>query len=212
MKKFISTILVATCALVANAQNFTSQSFIANDITWLTVSNNVFGVTNLYSFVSRGTNAQGLSYTNAAGSRVIIGPGTNDYKNLLTDQVALWADSLGRWYAPTIVSNQQIEPYSQSPCSVTIRLVGKGSGAGNSICFNFVPVYDGTRTNESNQAAELWAVAVSANGTTPVVISTNVPLWKWPGSKGLRLREIYDSDTSSEGTWIQSVKFVGFRP
>lgn len=213
MKKFIlSAIAVCGIALSGQSQNWQFQSFIAQDITWLTVSNNVFGVTNLYSFVSRGTNAQGLTYTNTAGNRVLIGPGTNDYKNLLQDQVALWADGLGRWYSPVILSNQVIEPYSQSPMSVTIRAVGKASDAGGTLCFNFVPVYDGTRTNESNQAADIWAVAVTENGVTPIVINTNVPLWRWPGSKGLRLRDIYDTDTSSAGMWVQQVKFVGFRP
>lgn len=208
--------MVAMVALTLSVfgQAWTEQSFIAQDITWLTVSNNVFGITNLYSFVSRGTNAQGLTYTNGSGRRVLIGPGTNDYKNLLAESVNLWSDKDGNWWKPVTLSNYVNEVWSPTPMTVVIRAVGKNttSSSGQSLVFNFVPVYDGTKTNESNQAADLWAVAVNQNGTTPIVISTNAPTWRWPGARGMRLRDIYDTDVSSDGMWVQKCSLVGYKP
>lgn len=202
----------------ATAASHYSQSFLNPTISMLTVSNKFFGVTNIYSVVgvANSTNVVGETYTNTSGALVTVAAGNTT--ELISD-VRLWTDALGSPQRYVYNATNDLNgtssataQYSPSVGTVFIRAVGKASNDGATLCFNFVPVWDGSTTNESNQAADLWAVAVTMNGVTPVLLATNAPLAKWPGASKLRLRDVYSTDTSSDGTWLQCVSFNGFIP
>lgn len=215
MKNLLKIVLLTTLVsltLTSQAQTFSSQSFIANASS-LNVSN-TFGITNLLAPSTYGSNVVSVLFTNRAGTRVVVAAGTGETVNLCAS-VNLWPDRNGNWWSPLYQQSTngtplQIAPYPGMPASLTVRLIG-GSGANVAMLMKFVPVFDGD--NESTVAAEAFDWSVTPNTTTAVCISTNVPLYKWPGAKKLRLKSITagDTDASSQVT-IFNLSLNGYVP
>lgn len=200
MKKLF--LIVATALLVgfgAKAQNFNVQSFLA--VSSICPSNTI-GITNLSSTVSTGTNQVGIVFTNLAGTRVVVNASNAPFNLLKT--LELRPDREARYPILGWAGTNTLQNWQQSQYSLFIKLTGQ-SGANSAVTFVFAPVCDGE--NESTTAGDLWQVAVTANTTTPVTLVTNVPLYKWMGCKGLRLRSVTngDADASSRVDVTQCV-------
>jgi hypothetical protein len=208
MKKIIAlpflllTAVTAFSALGATGTGFKSQSFIADGVSVLNVTN-LLGVTNLQS-ISIQTNVAGTTWTNASGA--LVTHSTNDFtaiKNLVKD-VALWDPS------PIYEAVTGVNATNSNFANIYIRLVGQ-SGANTACTFIFVPIFDGT--NESLVAADALSIAVTSSGTTVVDLATKVPAYKWIGAQGLRLKSIThpDADASSRVS-VLNCSLNGFVP
>lgn len=97
-----------------------------------------------------------------------------------------------------------------SPLTVFLRLHG-GSGANSAVTFVFQPLWDGV-TAPINTTDD-WSVALTATTSTVVDLATNVPLWRWPGAAGLRLKSIVNGDTDATSQiTVTKCSINGFRP
>lgn len=194
--------------LTANAQNFRSLNFLA-PVSSITVSNTM-SFTNLLSSGVTGvtTNINGLIYTNLLGNQVIVA--TNDQTQLATD-IPLWSDRNGN---PIFVQPGQTNGVVNGPVSgysLAVHVKSAGTASTNLINITITPVVDGV--NEDTTSADYWTVGVLPNGTTGVEIVTNVPIWKWPGVKALRLRSVTQTNvTASSQATIDNISLNGFVP
>lgn len=215
MKKLLSLFAVLGMVIGAQAQNHISQSLLT--VASLQVTN-LMQATNLLATGSSTTNKPGTLFTNLAGT--LINPtngGSVSYAgyNLFKD-ATLWADRNGN-FSPNAFntagngSTNQLTGFS----TVFIRLFGKNAAANSAVTFYFTPIWDGTGANTDTylNTADAWSVAVTASGTTPVLLATNVPTWRWPGASGLRLQRISNGDTdASSEVWVDRVSLNGFKP
>jgi hypothetical protein len=153
-----------------------------------------------------------LYWTNTAGSRVTVATntGAGSWANATTkvvDDIPLWSDRNGQ---PVWEPNTNSNNYVQSGATLAVTMVG-GSGANTASTWVFTPVYDGV--NEATAAAELWTIAFTPTTTTVATLVTNVPTYRWPGAKLLRLVRVVpgDTDASSQVTLLD-VNVNGFVP
>lgn len=214
MKKLFKTLLalliLLTLGLTANAQNHRSINLFA-PVTSITVSNN-FQYTNLVSqpVVSNAstTNIVGLIWTNLLGNQVIAGVADTTQ---LTVDAPLWSDRNGN---PILVMSGYTNGTwlgAESGMTMNIHLAGGGSGANSAVNFTFAPVFDGV--HEATASGDRWTVGVTASTTSAVNVSTNVPMWKWPGCKLLRLETIVNTDTdASSQVTVDGLSLNGFVP
>jgi hypothetical protein len=94
--------------------------------------------------------------------------------------------------------------------TVFIKGVG-GANANSAVTLVFSPLWDGE--TPALATTDDWSVAITANGTTPVTLATNAPIWKWPGAAKLRLKYSSNADTdASSQFWLQKVSLNGFVP
>jgi hypothetical protein len=208
----IATLAIVSLGLTAEAQNWQGRNFLA-PVTSITVSNTL-GYTNLLSNASAPgtgfttTNIVGLPYTNLIGTQVIVA-GTN-FDQFTTD-VPLWYNRNGDLPVtfPGYTNGTVDVPIGAA--SITIHLTGGGSGANSAVNFVFAPVCDGL--NETTISGDRFTVGVTAVTTSAVTVTTNVPVWKWPGCKSLRLRTITNTDTdATSSVTVGSVTLEGFVP
>ena len=185
----LTTCLLLACSISAFAQQWRYADFL--NVTSCQVSNKLYGVTNLNYPSTWPTNAPNQLFTNRFGTQIIVGSGPETNQNLLAD-VPLYALKDGSW--PWSGSTNATAWGASSYQSVSLTVVGS-SGGSAAVNFRFVPVCDGVW--ESTTAGDIWTVGVPVNGTTPVTIVTNVPIWKWPGCKALRLKDIDNVDTTA---------------
>ena len=209
MKKFIYSLL-AVLGLVsaASAQNHVSQNFL--NVLSLNVSNNL-SISNLTSFAGM-TNILGVTWTNLLGTRQTV-TAAGDTTKLLND-VSLWSDRNGNPYvalgAYQSNGNTSTNANPVGPANLFLRLHG-GSGANSAVTFVFQPLWDGSTAPAAT--TDDWSVALTATTTTPVTLATNVPFYRWPGAKGLRLKSIVNSDTdASSQVTVTAIQLNGFRP
>ncbi len=209
----VSLLLTVLSVATLQAGTFKTASFLNGQSILVT---NLFQVTNLLSRINTvNTNIGGTIYTNSAGSRVIIGVGTNEYVNLLKT-VPLWDISP----VNVVRTNQapgDIEvdgPYYNA--SIFIRLVG-GSGANSAVSFRFIPVPSGfnpttgkgpdfeLQDTDSLVAADLQTISVTATTTTEVHSRTKLDLKKYLGCAGIMLVAVInaDADASSSVTVLE---------
>jgi hypothetical protein len=199
MKKIITLIAgLLLLALPAKAE-WQSVSLFGGGVTALYVTNGLIaaqggGVTNAFTAGYEGTNKVGTVYTNA-GSRVVAIAG-ND-QPLLHDYFPFQTRIDGS-QPYTAVSNYFTGIYFPSDYNLNYKLVGS-SGANAAVTFVFVPV-TGSGADMELAAGEEWTIATTATTTTAITVNTNVPVYKWPGAAGLRLRRITngDADASSD--------------
>lgn len=209
-KLFTATVILSLAGFTASAQNFRSISMLQSALS-ITVSNN-FQYTNLQSqpVVANAstTNIVGLIYTNLLGNQVIVGVG--DTTQLTTD-APFWCDRNGN---PILVMSGYTNGTwlgAESGLTMNIHLLTGGSGANSAVNFTFAPVFDGV--HEATAAGDRWTVGVTANTTSQVNLSTNVPMWKWPGCKFLRLETIVNTDTdASSQVVVDGISLNGFVP
>lgn len=215
MKHLLTLLSVCGFVSMASAQNHLVQSFLA-DVRSIQASN-LNQVTNLLATGSSTTNRTILVWTNGNGTRITgaTSPGYNTLKD-----VALWSDRNGNYF-PNMFNTFGPGSTNQvsSPMTVFIGLYGQNAAANSAVTFLFTPIWDASETSGFSgtdtylATADQWSVAVTAAGTTPVTLATNVPLWRWPGAKYLRLERISNGDSDADSqVWINRVVLSGFRP
>ncbi len=187
-----------------------SYSFLNPAYSSITYSN-LTGITNALTAVYVGSNAPGLYWTNNSGRQTVatntgLGTWANTAFPVLQD-VPLWStrNGLVAWEPNTNYLNI---PLSGATLSVTLK---GGSGANTASTLVFTPLFDGV--HESTVATDVWTVGVLPNTTTMTTTTTNVPLWKWPGAKALRLVRITsgETDASSQVT-LFNLSINGYVP
>lgn len=139
-------------------------------------------LTNTGVFTYGYTNA----YTNAAGITV-----TNT--SMIVD-VGNWAYKNG-------------EP--QANANVTFRLVGTAATLTNTITAVFARVGDGV--NAATSSGSQWSVGITPNGTTEVVVCTNVPSYMLTGNAKIRLLTL-TSGSGNTNALFKAITFNGFLP
>jgi len=229
MKKLLLLTALVGLVIGAEAQSFQARSFINPTIASITVSNAASGalgyVTNVLSTGAMGTNSLNLTWTNAAGTWVIVTNGvpatatsaisfvTNDSTALLVD-VPLYSDRNGAGFAQ--VTNTATLS-ALSPLNVMFKVSGASGSTGANINFVFVGVPDGVNevtTGTVGSGSPTWTVGITPNTTSTVVVYTNVPMASFVGCKALRLQTIKSAITSAAniGTTVQAVSLNGFVP
>lgn len=212
MKKIIIGLALVLFTAVANAGGWQVQQLMAGGVTGLYITNTM-AVTNLLTSGANTTNYAGTTFTNN-GTRVTVATNTSmgtwkaDDLNLLADYVSIprLADGSPFYNLATNTLN-----YPQSGMDVAIKLTG-GSGANSAVSFVFTPLYGAGLDLEGGTANE-WTVGVTATTTTAVTIITNVPLYKWPGAGGFRLRRIVNADTdASSEVILNELSVNSYRP
>ena len=209
MKKLLLSAVCILGAATGLAQDFKSQSFLAVQTIAVT---NLLGATNLLSPSNTyATNNAGTVWTNLAGTRVIVSGSTGAAVNLLKT-LDLPPDRNGN-YSPLTwvpVYTNVLDNWIPSKFNLSIRIKGQ-SGANSAVTFVFAPVCDGSLENTAT--ADLFKVAVTANTTSLVTLSTNLPSHIWMGCKSVRLREIVNADTdASSRVDVLSVTLNSWQP
>lgn len=203
-------VLIAMLAIPAQAQAFKSQSFLNVQSVQLT---NTINPTNLFTTTTVGTNWPGLKFTNQNTAVEISA--TNRAVNRVNPfkDVDLWALRDGSWPVMQISTNGLLN-FHPSYANISVGVVG-GSGANTAIPISIVPIWNGDERNarEATAAGDEWRFAVTPNGATAVQISTNVPLFRWLGAKGLRVRWAVNSDAdASSAVTLYDLSLNGFVP
>jgi hypothetical protein len=156
------------------------------------------------------TNAAGTVYSNA-NTRVIVNTTsassntTAAAQNVFKD-VALWSlgGGAGAWGATNTLSLRE----SFATLSVTMTAA---SGANAACTFVFTPIYDGV--NEATATTEEWTASLTPSASIKNTLVANVPLWRWPGAKYLRLRWAANADTdATSNVIITGITLNGFVP
>jgi hypothetical protein len=204
MKKLLFIGLAVIAGMTANAQVAArSYKFIPGSISTLIVSNTI-AITNIGSVSSAwSTNKAGTAWTNSAGTGVVAGQG--DKVRLLQD-VPLWAlrDGSGAW-VPTTNAITGIQGYA----TLAVTSIA-GSGANAAVTFVFAPVYG---DKEGTSATDIWTIAFTPTASTVQTVTTNVPMYKWPGASALRLSRIVNADTDASSSFtVTDISLNGFVP
>ena len=208
MKKLLSVIGLAMITLVGFGQNHREMNFLA-PISSITLTNtkqytniaspNLAGVT---------TNVVGLVWTNLFGTLVTAAAGDS---TALTSDVPLWSDRNGQQLFVSSPDGTNIASMLRSALTINVHILSGGSGANSAVNLTFVPLPDGV--HESTLASDRFIFGVTANTTSEVDISTNVPMWNWSGYKAVRLKTAVNTDTdASSQVVIDSITLNGFVP
>lgn len=135
-------------------------------------------------------------------------------KNLLKSYVSLWStregDPVPMWGSQT---------GTNSLASIAFRIVGASIYATNTVAFLFtgIPwVDENNNAYENTRSGDLINVTIAANGTTPVIMATNLPMGRVIGYKGLRLASITagsnGDNNGSNQVYVTDVRLIGFKP
>lgn len=201
MKSRILSLIGLVLSLVgASAQNHNSFSVLA--VPALQTGTNGWGVTNLSLIPTNSGmiyNPTNTTYTNSDGSYVgtstsyLASIGTtnaNTTKTLFRD-IPLFADRNGvpiqfpiwgtgaagletnyTWFSPQTLFIQYYNPRgSNAPFGITFR-----------------PIWDGVTAH--TDSGQDWGVNIAGLATTQGSLSTNIPTWRWPGAKALRVVQV----------------------
>jgi hypothetical protein len=210
LKISIVALLFALLTVSALAQPHQAKSFLNVQAIYLT---NLLNFTNLSTAMvagNGGTNAAGTVYSNA-NVRVIVNDTsassntTAAAQNVFKD-VALWAlqGGGGAWGETNTLSLRE----SFATLSVTLTA---GSAANTALTFVFTPIYDGV--NEATATTEEWTASLTPVVSKKNTLVSNVPLWRWPGAKYLRLRWAANTDADASGNVIVTgITLNGFVP
>ena len=199
--------LLSAFTLPAMAQNHQSQSFLNGfNLQVTATSTNTYTGTNIY--------AKGYSYTNApyAYTNSLNGLVTSNYISVLVPNyvtntagvadVTLWANRDGT--APN--------------ANISAQLVGINAAFTNTATFKFagIPVANlspsyppGLFTNATINSQ--FSFSVTGNGTTPVVITTNLPTAFLQGNAGVRLLAVEWSNAGTNGA-VTGLFLNGYKP
>lgn len=195
MKKLLVG-LVAACLLVtAQAQvPFRTFSFIPPDVMSVGVSNLV-AITNLFTADARTTNMLNTVITNAYGVRQVL---TNSTRNLLVD-APLWALRDGSMPMAQ-QTNVMALGSALRPTYVTLSAtMTAGAGTVGVLSLLITPMYGANRitgrANEVTASGEEWAVSFLPTASSVVTLTTNVPIYRWPGASALRVRRMVNTAT-----------------
>jgi hypothetical protein len=189
MVGFVVVMAALVAAVSAPAQSFYSGSFFSGSDLQITAgSTNSYGSTNL--IYSKYGSAWGVAYTTNSSTSYVTNSGA-------IRDVSLWADRDGSFPA----------------AAVSIKLTGLNASATNVVVFNFAGVPTAAGGSVSTAAQNAWSFSATANGTTAVVVSTNLPSANFQGCAAIRLVSVA-SATGSYGTnvTINGVAINGYRP
>ena len=204
MKTLLTSIIALLVAASANAQHL-SQSFL-REVRSIQVTNGI-PLTNIVSFTGM-TNIQGTVWTNNSGTRMEVTAAGNTVRYF--SDVRLFTDKEGKpvvYYYPQI---NGLTNYAVSGATLNLRVQG-GSGANSAVTFVFTPLWDGE--TPPLVTTDDWSVAITAVVSAQTTLATNVPLWKWPGAKALRLKSVVNADTdASSGVFVNQVQLNAFVP
>lgn len=192
------------------------------------------GLTNILSWnnsatapLVQGTNGPRLTWTNASGIWVIPTngvPGTvtgisfvqgPDTTQLLQD-VQLWTDRNGQLGIIPVTNNWDgtVSSAPVTPMTLSCRISGD-TGAATALNLTFVGLPDGTNEPTTSVSGPnmtfVWGITPISG---PLVVTTNLPLWKFAGCKAIRLRTATLTTTTAAniGVTIQSLRLNGFIP
>lgn len=199
MKKIISILMVVALAVSANAQWAVHNSNLPGGNKFLAVpavyATNNFNITNLSSVIGPGTNLAGTVFTNKAGTRATVtAAGVGAAQPLLQDvSIQPLASGGGAW------AYHYTNGVERSYATMSVTLTAQ-SGANAAVTFALTPLYNGV--NEATETADLWTWSFTPTASTTHTVSTNVPLWRWPGAEKLRLRRITNADTDATSAVI----------
>ena len=238
MKKLILIVGLVVATVAAKAQTFRAQSFLSQGVASIYVTNLV-AITNLNTAGANTTNAPGTAWSNyttgvsspytlyvTATNSAVAGAWTNTTKNLLKD-VELWClkDGSGAWSTGLTNGDSGTLNYPMSYATLSIRIATAGSGANTAAELVFTPLYgpgadpasatglNPRPTPVEGDSGDEWTVGITSAGATQVVVTTNAPLFKWQGARGLRLRRIIHADTSaSSQIIINDISLNGYVP
>lgn len=197
--KYIIGVLTAALlllALPARGGEFEAQSFLNVQAVYLT---NHLNPTNLATASALGTNKVGTLFTNDNALVTVtatVGTRVNPFKD-----VALWVRNDGSPPFNIVPTNTLTTIPQSSDATVSVTWTA-GSGANSAINFVVTPLYGSRKPNRSEEATvagEQWTFAFTPTASARQTLSTNVPLWRWPGAKGLRMRYAYNADTDANG-------------
>jgi hypothetical protein len=198
MKKLLIGLLtVAVLVMTAQAQvPHRSFSFINPDFRSVGVSNLV-AITNLFTAGARTTNMLNTVVSNNAGRRLVL---TNSTLNLLQD-VPLW--SLRDGSMPLTQTNTAAASLPLRPTYVTLSATTvAGAGTVGVLSLTITPLYGNNRItgkpNEVTASGEEWSVSFAPTASTLTTLTTNVPIYRWPGASGLRLRRMVNTATAAD--------------
>lgn len=209
MKKVLSLLVGLFLASSVFAQRAYYQSFLPSGISSVQVTNTII-ITNLTSIQSVGTNITGTVFTNM-GVRVISAPGAGDTTPLLSEVYV--RPGFGEWKPNYTHNGTNISAISEYPCqpaTLVLKTVA-GSGANSAVTFTITPVWDVENNLESTAAADAWIFSFTPTASATQVLTTNVPLYRWPGVEKLRAVRIINADTdASSGVEILFMGITGY--
>lgn len=197
MKKLLGIIGLGCLLVSANAQvPFRTFSFLAPDVTSVGVTNLV-AITNLFTAGARTTNMLNTVITNAYGTRQVL---TNSTRNLLVD-APLWALRDGSM--PMVQTNTAAASLPLRPTYVTLSATTVcGAGTVGTLALTITPLYGSNRItgrpNEVTASGEEWSVAFTPTASTLTTLTTNVPIYRWPGASALRVRRMVNTATAAD--------------
>lgn len=201
--------LLFTVTAMAQAAH-QSRSFLNVQAIYLTNLLNFTNTATAQVAANGSTNAAGSVYSNL-NARVIVNT-TSASSNTAAARmnafkdVPLWAlsNGAGPWGSTNTLSLRE----SFATLSVTMTA---GSGANTAIPFVFTPVYDGV--NEATDSTEEWSTSLTPVASTTTTSVANVPLWRWPGAKALRIRRAVNADTdASANVIVTAIRLNGYVP
>lgn len=215
MKKLFNIIMLlgVLLALAIPAQGqtwpaFKSQSFLNAQV--IRATNNI-NITNLAIPGTVGTNLTGTIYTNLAGTRVVTTATSSTTNWNLLKTALLWSrDNGSPAYTVTSTNGLTTQPNAPGDANISYSIVG-GSGANSAVLFVFAPTWDGVNVDTTGNYD--FVFSVTATTTTRINSSTNAPLSRWIGAKGIVCKSIGTADTDPNGhVEVSSLYLNGFAP
>lgn len=225
--RFITALLLLLVAAGgAWGQNHTPQDVLR--VKALNVGTNGWGITNLAVLVTNiGMiyNPSNVTYTNISGSFVgssstyldDVGATNASTTAGLFNDITLHPDRNGQPIITPILAPGPVALSNltyMSGMTLFVEYVNpRGSNAAWGMTFR--PVY-----NDAPPAGttEDWGFNIAATTTGKGTLSTNIPVWKWPGAKALRavavtnLSILAGPDGQTNSTFVTKVQAVSFRP
>jgi len=193
LKKLLTFAGLAVVTFTATAQNFESRSFLNAQSISITNGALGYGITNLNSAISSGTNVYQIVFTNLSGNRVVITNGTSDKFNLLKT-IPLTVDRNAAFVGTTLATN----------ANIFIRLGNAGANATNAVTFVFVAVPDYNPLtgigHESTAAADQWTITTVANTAYPQSFKIGFPYGQFVGCGGLMLKSVSSGAAIAAGS------------
>lgn len=224
MKKILSFLLLSVSIVVG--QEHSPYDLLAVKALNVGTNSAGVGITNFATWVSDGLAVGGFQtnvvYTNTAGNQV-RGLLTQLYKTapLFTDRNGQpIVQTVGGIVAGINIGGASASNYlALTSQSLVIEVVNPAANPSNGpIGIVLCPLWYGDTGFGSTNANTDWSVILPGFAKRKYVVSTNVPTWRWPGAKGLAVRyitnqtDIGGAEALTNGTFITSMKLIGFRP
>ncbi len=155
-------------------------------------------------------------YTNYTVTALDATTNTLGNRNLLDNCVPLWVDRNGASIPMNPVANAGTNTFG----SIFIRTVGATANVSTNVItfvFESIPFIDKNgNTIGSTAAGDRFIVStVVSNSTTPMVLITNLPAYKYAGCYGIRCASISvpnGDNNAGNQMYVTDLKLIGFKP